>query len=78
MRPERTQKFAGITSLRQPESDHRCLHAGGQSTEARGSEEAGEDGDEKDCLNLTGSNWIMKKNREFAEALYFVGVPDGI
>ena len=27
---------------------------------------------------LSGSNWIMKKNIDSAEPVYFVGVPDGI
>jgi hypothetical protein len=31
-----------------------------------------------DQTRLTGSNWIMKQNGDFAEVSYFVGVPDGI
>jgi hypothetical protein len=31
-----------------------------------------------DQAGLSGSNWIMKKSGDFAQALYFVGVPDGI
>jgi hypothetical protein len=31
-----------------------------------------------DQTHLTGSNWIMKQNGDFAEVSYFVGVPDGI
>ena len=27
---------------------------------------------------LSGPNWTMKENGDFAEVLYFVGVPDGI
>jgi hypothetical protein len=26
--------------------------------------------------HLSGSNWIMKKNGDFVEAFYFIGVPD--
>lgn len=29
-------------------------------------------------IRLNGSKWIMKKNGDFAEVIYFVGVPDGI
>jgi integrase len=31
-----------------------------------------------DQAGLSGSNWIMKKNGDFGEVIYFVGVPDGI
>ena len=33
---------------------------------------------EKGPFQLTGPNWTMKKSGDFAEVLYFVGVPDGI
>jgi hypothetical protein len=69
---------AGIATARKPESDHGRLYASRQSAEARGPEQAGEVGHEKDRLILTGPNWTMKKNGGFAEVLYFVGVPDGI
>jgi Phage integrase family len=58
-----------------PESDHRRLHAGGQSTEARSTEQTGEDGLEKGRFKITGPNWTMKKSGGVAEVLYFVGVP---
>src|SRR6185437_5466866 len=51
------------------------LHAGGQSTEARGTERTGENGPEKDRFKITGPNWTMKRTGDFAELLYFVGVP---
>ncbi|HMC75029.1 MAG TPA: hypothetical protein VKG87_12060, partial [Terriglobales bacterium] len=61
-----------------PEGHDRRLHAGGQSTEARSTEQTGEDGFEKGRFQITGPNWTMKKSGGFAEVLYFVGVPDGI
>jgi len=69
---------AGIATARKPESDHRRLHAGGQSTEARRTEQTGEDGLEKGRFKITGPNSTMKKSGDVAEVLYFVGVPDGI
>jgi len=32
----------------------------------------------KSRFQLTGPNWTLKKDGDFAEVLYFVGVPDGI
>lgn len=68
---------AGIASSREYESDHGRLYAGSQPSEARGPEQAGEDGHE-DRFSLTGPNWTKKKNGGFAEVICFVGVPDGI
>ena len=42
------ESCAGAASPRQSEGDHRCLPAGGRSSEARSSEQDGEDGPEKD------------------------------
>ena len=48
----------------------------------RGTEQFGQTGEAgrgfTDQTRLTGSNWIMKQNCDFAEVSYFVGVPDGI
>jgi hypothetical protein len=55
------------------------LHAGGQSPEARGAEQVGEDGPEKSSLSgLGGPYWTMTENGGIAEVLLDVGVPDGI
>jgi hypothetical protein len=56
----------------QPENDHRRLYASGQSTEARGSEQAGEDRLEKGRFQVAGPNWTMKKTGARAEVIYFV------
>ena len=56
--------------------------AGGRSTEARGTEQFGQTGEEgrgiADQVSLSGTNWIMNKSGDFVEVVYFVGVPDGI
>jgi hypothetical protein len=77
-----SQGRAGTASPRESESHDRCLHAGSRSTEARGTEQFGQTGAEGrgfgDQAGLSGSNWIMKRSGGIAEAVYFVGVPDGI
>src|SRR2546425_690286 len=56
---------AGASAPCQHESHDRRLHAGGQPTEARGAEQAGEDGPEKSCLaGLSGPYWTMTENGE--------------
>ncbi len=86
--PERERRKcqgrSGTSSPRKPESDDRRLYAGRQLTKARGSEQARKHGYERSrsceiARNLlSGPNWTMKENGDFAEVLYFVGVPDGI
>ncbi len=51
---------------------------GGESPEARTPEQACEDGHKKDRFGLTGPNWTMKKNGDFSDVVYCIGVPDGI
>ncbi len=71
-----------LTCPRESESHDRRLHAGSRSAEARGTEQFGQIGKAGrrfgNQAGLTGSNWIMKKNGDRAEPVYFVGVPDGI
>lgn len=76
------QGCSGTTAPRESKGHDRRLHASGQSAEARSTGQLGPVGEEKRGIGLrvplSGSNWIMKKNGDFAELLYFVGVPDGI
>src|SRR6266478_7682536 len=73
---------AGTVAPCESQSHDRRLHTGSRSAEARGAGEFGQTDSERrgfgDQAGLSGSNWIMKKRGDFAEALYFVGVPDGI
>jgi hypothetical protein len=73
---------AGTVAPCKSQSHDRRLHAGRRSAEARGAGKFGPTNSERrgfgDQAGLSGSNWIMKKNGDFAEVLYFVGVPDGI
>jgi hypothetical protein len=71
---DRTQAMAHITSTRSCSVETQ----GGESPEARTPEQACEDGHEKDRFGLTGPNWTMKKNGDFSDVVYCVGVPDGI
>lgn len=77
-----SQDCTGTAAPCESQSHHRRLHAGSRSTEARGTEQFGQTSEEGrgfgDQTRLTGSNWIMKQNGDFAEVSYFVGVPDGI
>ena len=51
----------------------------GQPAEARGAEQAGEDGPEQTCLaGPSGPYWTMTGNGGIAEVLQNVGVPGGI
>ena len=58
------------------------LHAGCRAAEARGAKQFGQTSEKRprfgSQVQLSGSNWIMKKNGDFVEVLHFVGVPDGI
>ena len=84
--PERERRKSegrtGVASPRESESHDRRLHAGSRSAEARGTEQFGQIGKAGrrfgNQARLSGSNWIMKKNGDCAEPVYFVGVPDGI
>src|SRR6202167_564081 len=84
--PERARRKSegrtGVASPRESESHDRRLHAGSRSAEARGTEQFGQIGKAGrrfgNQARLSGSNWIMKKNGDCAEPVYFVGVPDGI
>ncbi len=84
--PERERRKSegrtGVASPRESESHDRRLHAGSRSAEARGTEQFGQIGKAGrrfgNQARLSGSNWIMKKNGDCAELVYFVGVPDGI
>jgi|SRR5579872_1435393 len=73
---------AGVVAPREPEGYDGRIHAGRRASEARGAEQFGQAGEKRfgfgSQVQLSGSNWIMKKNGECAELLYFVGVPDGI
>ena len=73
---------AGVAAARKPQGHHRRLHASSGASEARGTNQFGQTCKERvrfgSQVRLSGSNWIMKKNSELAEVLYFVGVPDGI
>jgi len=73
---------AGTVAPCESQSHDRRLHAGGRCAEARVAGEFGQTDSERrgfgDQARLSGSNWIMKKNGDFAKLLYFVGVPDGI
>ena len=67
---------------RESESHDRRLHAGSRSAETRGTEQFGQIGKAGrrfgNQARLSGANWIMKENGDYAEPVYFVGVPDGI
>jgi hypothetical protein len=70
----------GPARTRESESLDRRLNAGNRSAEARGTEQFGQIG-KAGCrfgnqARLSGSNWIMKKNGDCPEPVYFVGVPD--
>jgi hypothetical protein len=73
---------AGVVAPREPEGHDGRLHAGRRASDARGAKQFGQAGPKRlqvrSQVQLSGSNWIMKKNGDFAELLYFVGVPDGI
>jgi hypothetical protein len=74
--------FNKTKPARESESHDRHLHASSRSAETRGAGNLVQTGSERRGLGgqagLSGSNWIMKKSGDFAEVLYFVGVPDGI
>src|SRR5258708_14881590 len=84
--PERERRKSegrtGVAAPRESESHYRRLHAGSRSAEARGTEQFGQIGKSGrrfgNQARLSGSNWIMKENTDFAEPVYFVGVPEGI
>jgi hypothetical protein len=77
-----SESRTGTVAPCESESNDRRLHAGSRSAEARGAKQFGETCKEGrgfgDQAGLSGSNWIMKKNGDFVEVIYFVGVPDGI
>ena len=60
----------------------RRLHAGRWVPEAPGAKQFSQTCEERlrygSQVRLSGSTWIMKKNGDFVEVLYFVGVLDGI
>ena len=70
---------AGVATPREPEGHDERLGAGRRSSEARGSKQFGQASEKRlrsgSQIKLSGSNWIMKTNDDFAELLYFVGVP---
>ena len=73
---------AGVAPPREPEGHDGRLYAGRRASETRGAKQFGQAGEKRfrfgSQVELSGSNWIMKKSGDCAELLYFVGVPDGI
>src|SRR4051794_12515822 len=65
---------AGTATSRKPEGHDRRLHAGCRASEARGPKQFGQASEKRlrfgSQVQLSGSNWIMKKNVGFPEFLF--------
>ena len=66
---------AGTASSRQPESDHRCLYAGGEPTKAQGPTQVGEDGSWKKPLPTNWTKLDPEERRRFRGSSLFCWRP---